>query len=142
MFAKLLCTLDSLPVLDSLEIVLPNCDLNSEQQFGMRRIAQLSSLLCSLRLCLNYHNLQLLQGYSALSCLTCLQLELHGDIDDEDDGDDENDDALLEQDTIVLPSFVLQLHRLQSLALSIYDSDAGYSLPKVGSVARLLVLLL
>ena len=47
--ARLLCNLDSLPVLDSLDIRLPEDepilrDLTSEQQLGMRRIAQLASL--------------------------------------------------------------------------------------------------
>ena len=128
MVARLLCTLDSLPVLDSLEIDLPNYDLTSEQELGMRRIAQLSSLRSLHLEGLTYRDLQLLQGYSALSCLTCLHLELRGDAS--------------HTPHTILPSFLLQLQRLQSLALDVDNCNAGYLLPKVDPVARLLVLLL
>ena len=128
MFAMLLRTLDSLPVLDSLDIRLLT-NLTSEQQLCVRRIAQLSSLR-SLRLeGLKYRELQLLQGYSALSCLTFLHLELHRN-------------AGPVPHTILLPSFVLQLQRLQNLAVWDRNREARYLLPKVDPVARLLVLLI
>ena len=129
MFAKLLCNLDSLPVLESLYIDLHDSDLTSEQQLGMRSIAQLSSLRSLHLENLDYRTLQLLQNYSALSCLTCLHLQLYGD----------GDDATPEPHTMVLPSFVLQLQRLQSLDLEIHNGDAGCLLPKVDPVAHLLV---
>ena len=134
MFARLLCNLDSLPLLDSLDIGIFESesyyDLTSEQQLGMRGIAQLANLR-SLRVAgLNHRELQLLQGFSALSCLTCLQLELYGD------------ETVSGPHTVVLPSFVLQLQRLQSLALDVYECEAGYMLPKVSPVARLLILLM
>ena len=94
----------------------------------MTRIAQLTSLHSLHLEGLSYRELQLLQGCSALSCLTYLHLELH-------------DDTRPER-TIVLPSFVLQLQRLQSLALHSHDFSVGYLLPKVDPVARLLVLLM
>ena len=94
----------------------------------MRNVAQLSSLRSRRLNGLKYRDLQLLQGYSALSCLTCLHLELHRD-------------AVPVPHTIVLPSFVLQLQRLQSLALDVHDCHAGLLLPKVDPVARHLVLL-
>ena len=114
-------------MLNSLQIALPTFDLTSEQQLGMR--AQLTSLRSLWLERLKYRELQLLQGYNALSCLTCLYLDLHGD-------------AVPVPDTIVLPSFVLQLQRLQSLSLENTYLDATYLLPKVDPVARLLVLLM
>ena len=128
MFARLLCILDSLPMLDSLYVDLLRFDLSSGQLLGMRRIARLSSLR-SLRLeGLKYRELHLLQGYGALSCLTCLHLGL-------------NVDYVPVPQSIPLPSFVLQLQRLQSLALEVVRYDAGYLLLKVDPVARLLLLL-
>ena len=134
LLARLLCDLGSLPVLDSLYITLPPFDLTLEQQLGMRCIAQLANLRSLQLESLTYRELQLFQGCSALSCLTCLRLTFCGD------------KAMREPFTIVLPSFVLQLQRLQSLALSIHawgadDWDAGYVLPKVDPVACLLILL-
>ena len=131
MFARLLCDLGSLPVLESLHIALLPSDLTLEQQLGMRRIAQLASLRSLHLEHLKYRELQLLQGYSALSCLTCLRLELY-------------DRARPVLHTMVLPSFILQLQRLQSLALVDHNQIAGYSfsLPKVKPMAGLLVLLM
>ena len=133
-FVRLLCNLDSLPLLDSLAVGLPESeyytDLTSEQRRGMRRISQLASLR-SLRVeGLQHRELQLLQDYSALSCLTCLHLEL------------KNDYSVRVPHTIVLPSFVLQLQRLQSLTLDVEDCSAGIVLPKVDPMARLLLLLM
>ena len=129
-FARLLCSLDSLPMLESLHIDVNNFDLTSEQQLGMRSIAQLSSLRSLNIESLDCRELQLLQGYSALSCLTSLRLELWGD------------DAVEDAYPILLPPFVLQLQRLQSLALNLYEWGAGYVLPKVNPVACPSVLLL
>ena len=133
-FARLLYNMNSLPMLDSLDIGLPefefDYDLTSEQQLGMRRIAQMASLRSLPVAGLNYRELQLLQGCSALSCLTRLHLEVQGD------------NTMPDPRTIVLPSFVLQLQCLQSLGLGIYNCDAGYLLPKVDPVARLLALLM
>ena len=129
-FVRLLCNLDNLPVLDSLYIELPEpFDLTSELELGIRRIAQLSSLRSLHLEGLKYHELQLLQGYSALSCLTCLHLGLR-------------EDDVPVQHTVVLPSFVLQLRRLQTLTLWDPFQDARYLLPKVDPVARLLVSLM